>query len=366
MMINNEPIRIMMDFQMLTLQKFGGVSRYFFQIYSQLKEKNNVKISIPAVYSYNGYFTDIQTLSREKAQNGWIVRFHNLVNLVHSALYIFTHRINIYHPTYYRPYLLPLINKNTKVVVTVHDMIHEIFHDELTGTRKTIKWKKKCIFSADHIIAVSEWTKKDLLRIYPEIDEEKVSVIYHGYPSGTETKEIDNLPQKYVLFVGRRSTYKNYLVLCDAMNILMENDDSLFLLCVGGGNFSDEELKMMRYPNRFMQLDCSDKQLYYAYKNARCFVFPSKYEGFGIPILEAFVNRCPVILSNASCFPEIGGEAVLYFHPDDSTELAEKIVEMEDEATRNKYIERGITRVAMFTWEKASNATYNVYASLVQ
>ncbi|MCR4763453.1 MAG: glycosyltransferase family 4 protein [Lachnospiraceae bacterium] len=358
-------MRILIDNQILMLQEYGGVSRYFFQISKRLNKQEDAEVCIPAVYSCNAYFDDPGYLRRKYSRNFLTQLWYCGVNLFVTAVFLLRHDIQIYHPTFFRPYLFGFLKKRTKVVVTVHDMIFELFPGELPGADKVIRWKKACIERADHIIAVSEWTKRDLLRFYPEIPEERISVIHHGPPEEGKCRPLKGIPDRYVLFVGKRAAYKNFSVLCEAMNLLMKEDPALHLVCAGGGVFSESETAMMEYGGRFFQSDCSDEELSYAYQHAACFVFPSRYEGFGLPVLEAFVNKCPVILSETGCFPEIAGDAALYFDPDSSEDLADKIRKMLSPEVARMYIERGLSRVKAFSWDKACEATHAVYASLV-
>ena len=122
----------------------------------------------------------------------------------------------------------------------------------------------------------------------------------------------------------------------------------------------------MHLSDRFIQLSTDDSGLMDAYRNALCFVYPSFYEGFGIPILEAFANECPVALSNASCFPEIGGNAASYFEPDDVRSMRECIWDLiRDQDLRKDLIEKGKNRAKLFSWEKAAEKTAEIYRYLV-
>ncbi len=145
----------------------------------------------------------------------------------------------------------------------------------------------------------------------------------------------------------------------------MQRYEDLSLVCVGGGTFTGRERNMLgdiRY--RTMQINADDKDLAYLYRHAVEFVFPSKYEGFGIPVVEAFSCYCPVVLSNASCFPEIAKGAALYFDPDDAEDMAEKMERVIiDKTLRRQLIKKGYSRSKLFTWERNARRMHQIYHS---
>lgn len=184
-----------------------------------------------------------------------------------------------------------------------------------------------------------------------------------------KSKNDKKFPLKYILMVGNRDRYKNGNVVLKALKKVKEVIGDLQLVCVGGGSFSDVEIGLMEelgVRESVMQISLTDDELYYAYQYAECFVFPSLYEGFGIPILEAFYCKCPVILSNASCFPEIAQDGALYFEPDNEEELAEKIcLLLQKPSLADKLIEKGNERLKMFSWENTVAETYEFYKEII-
>ncbi|MBP3818295.1 MAG: glycosyltransferase family 4 protein [Butyrivibrio sp.] len=354
-------MKILYDYQILRSQKYGGISRYYYELIQYLKKQEDVCAEIRCLFSKNKYFEG--KLDDYSCKDFKFLYGKSYINMFYFDWILNNSDYDIFHPTYYNPYYVEKCKG--KVVITVHDMIHEIYPEMVHNAKKIIDWKKKCVNKADHIIAISERTKADLLYYFPHLTEEKISVVYHGGPREYATDIIEGIPSKYVLFVGQRLRYKNFDVLCKAMNMLMKDDPEIYLMCVGGGKFTKDELKKMRYPSRCIQYDLSDNKLNYAYQNAQCFVFPSKYEGFGIPILEAFGNNCPIILSNTSCFPEIAGDAALYFEPDNYKELFEKMRDLIYGNDKGKYIRKGISRLQNFSWDKVGTQTLDIYKALV-
>lgn len=357
-------MKIVYDSQALTMQRFGGVSRYFYEIITNMERmESDADITLPVVCADNYYFNSYVKCFRNLPRGKYFL--NKKILLMYLQLY--GKKVDIFHPTNYDLEYMTgckYLRKDAKIIITIHDMIHEKI---MTSERETIKNKKEMIEKADGIITVSECTKKDLLEIYPTVDEKKVTVIYHGNSMVDygDIKEIGNLPKQYILFVGNRNGYKNFMQLLNSFAEITKRFPDLYLLCVGGGVFSKEEKKIIaskKIEEKVLQKSLSDKDLFWAYKNAKCFVFPSQYEGFGIPILEAFQAKCPTILSNCSCFPEVAGDAALYFDVDKENDLIEKIVELiENENFRQELIHRGNERLKKFSWEKAAMQTYNFY-----
>jgi glycosyltransferase involved in cell wall biosynthesis len=248
-------------------------------------------------------------------------------------------------------------------------MIHELFPENFHKNDVYADYKKRCILNAHHLIAISENTKKDLHRFF-DIPDEKIAVIHHGIDlTPPEYGAIAGLPERYILYVGERVGYKNFNVVVEAFKALSKIHPELYLVLAGGHNLTAQEnalLTVSRIKDRTIQITASDAKLNTIYKNAQCFVFPSLYEGFGLPILEAFKNRCPVILSNSSCFPEIAGNrAALYFDPTSSVSLADQVqLILSDENKRSELIMQGLTRLSEYPIEKCVKKTLAVYRNV--
>lgn len=362
-------MKILVDYQILCAQKYGGISKYTYNMMREIMHYVEIEFGIPVVVSVNEYFRDMikgKTLKKYPKKGKRILR---IINKFYTILYVLSHKIDIYHPTYYDPYLLKLCNlKKIKIIVTIHDMTHELFTGVLPYAKKTIRWKKKYIYQADIIIAVSENTKKDILKLYPDINPQKIKVIYEGGICNENTTKMSALPDKYILYVGERRYYKNFtFFLMSVAKILHEKD--ICLVCVGGGDFKEkekDEFEKYEVENKIIRLDCTEDELNDVYQNAIMFVYPSLYEGFGIPILEAFANGCPVVCSNTSCFPEIAGNAALYFSPNNEEDICEKISMMlEDEKMREDYAAKGRIRSEFFSWNKMGQKIKEEYCNIV-
>lgn len=369
-MKNNKSIKVAFDYQIFIRQHFGGISRVFAEVNTRLQH-NNVKIDYPVLFSQNYYFKDIIPTSKWAAKSRTINYILRLINKIYFIGYIIRNRdCDIIHATYYSSYFYRFIPKNTKYVLTVHDCTQELCSRNTMGNKRMCFLKKKAINRADKIIVPSENTKKDIISLY-QVNEEKIHVIYWGCMK----KEIDmknihvKIPNKYVLYVGARNDYKNFANFVKAINKVCVKIPDIMVVCVGGA-FSQEEvhyLKELHLENNFMQVKANDDELNYLYEKALCFVYPSMYEGFGIPILEAFSCGCPVLLSNASCFPEVGGKCARYFEPQNIDDMGNCIYEcIINEKERKKMSEQGMQRVNDFLWDETAKKVYEVYRELVE
>lgn len=244
-------------------------------------------------------------------------------------------------------------------------MIHELFPEYFINDKMVVPNKIYLMEKATRIIAVSENTKKDIIKIYPHIDASKIDVVYHGCSIKINNKSVDFLPENYILFVGTRAIYKNFIFLVNSIAELLKNDSNLYLICAGGGNFNTDEKELickLGLENQIIQKYFEEEELGTFYKKAKCFVFPSLYEGFGIPVLESMTCGCPVVLANHSSFPEVAGNAGVYFELNNSEDLKNKVkVLIQNETLRNEYSLKGLEQVKKFSWEEAAKECLTVY-----
>lgn len=365
----NKSIRhsIFYDNQIFDMQRFGGISRYFCEIIRRLNIKSNIGVR----YSTNYYLTTYGLGNHRIPLPRFIFKrcrkrcLENNRKLNRKILN--QGNYSLFHPTYYDPYFLKYIG-NIPFVVTVHDMIHEKFPSCFSDADEMISRKKEVITHASRIIAISENTKKDIVELL-QIDPNRIDVIYHstsmhpftGHPSL-------NLPSKFLLFVGDRAPYKNFQRFINVFSTLNKDDKDLFLICTGVPFSRSEKtfIEQLGISDRVIQLKASDKLLSELYCRTRLFVFPSLYEGFGIPILEAHACHCPIALSNTSCFPEIAGNAGIYFDPYSEESMIESIRSvLYDEKKRQELIAAGNERLKFFSWEKATRLTEKTYLKAI-
>jgi glycosyltransferase involved in cell wall biosynthesis len=255
--------------------------------------------------------------------------------------------------------------QSAKRIVTIHDMIPEL----MPQTRRRLDFitlKHRYVRSADQVICVSEATKQDLLKVYGLI-EAPIHVIHHGVsPRFTPgAPRVDVLPDQYVLFVGHRHQYKDANVLFRAFAAVSREFPDLELLCVGGDGLTPVESKLLQSLGiraKVSQRFLSDELMASAYANAEMFVFPSHFEGFGLPALEAMACGTPTILARSTSLPEVGGDASLYFEPGSARDLADAILQiLDDQDLRLALVARGQERARQFSWAKTAERTAQVY-----
>lgn len=341
------------------MQRVGGVSRYFYENIIRISSMHDVIICTK--YNSNEYIKQIMNKSTFKYNGLQKIRVRIFIEQLYLIFRLVFSKYDIVHLTGTESFAFSFVKR--PVVVTIHDMIAEKFYN----SKKRISRKKKTIMKADAIICVSQNTKNDLIRYYPNVNQDKIHVIYHGFNT-IKYKYRKIVSKKYILYVGSRySEYKNFAFFLTAISGLLK-DYGIYLVCTGD-NFSfleKECIKKNDIVNNVMLLGfVKDEELASLYHYAECFVYPSLYEGFGIPILEAFSHDCPVCISNTSCFPEVAGDAASYFDPNDkeSIVLALKQV-LNNENYRNQLIKKGRERLRFFSWDKASDAHVKIYESL--
>ena len=349
-------------------EKYGGVSRYFTEILKTSVPNVNYELAIK--YSNNEYIKELGLQVMPLLDDWNIPKKKYLIsafNKPNTISCLKQTKANIVHLTHYDPYLFKY-TKNKIVVSTMHDLNYFAIPQFYKRRTELLKnWQIKCAQMSDKIIVISENTKKDLVN-YLNIKEENIAVIHHGV-SKTFTKTTCNriIDKPYILFVGARLAYKNFDTLLHSFANIRDKYKDLVLVCTGSPLSPDEKKKIanIELTGRIIQLSVSESDLVNLYSNALMFVFPSFYEGFGLPILEAMSCECPVICSNTSCFPEIAQTAALYFNPHSSDELTDIINEtLMSKQLRDNLVAKGLDRIKSFSWDLSREKHLNFYKSI--
>ncbi len=216
------------------------------------------------------------------------------------------------------------------------------------------------------IIAISKNTQKDYLD-FSGIAKDKTVVTYLAADTSNETPKKTDLPyEKFIMYVGQQSDYKNIKRLVQAHQLLLKARPELGLILVGGMNdmakLNKAWVEKNNYKNVYFAGFVPDDQLAWIYQHTEAYVFPSLMEGFGLPGLEAMTQGAPVVSSNTTCLPEIYGDAAHYFDPTDIDDMASKISDiLDDEALRAKLIRNGYSQVKKYSWAKTAKQTLAVY-----
>lgn len=363
-------MKIAFDHQTFTIHRYGGVSRYYTTLAKELITKGQ-EIEIFAGIYRNRY---LQSLPK-KYVNGIKVKDYipKTAPLVNAINYRFGQRAihdwkpDILHETYYSSH--PIQTKSARRVATVHDMIHEKFSNEFSQYDTTTERKKNTFDRADHIISVSHSTKQDLINIFG-VDESKITVVHLGVDVETFYPRTESIiVEPYILYVGSRHNYKNFFGLLKACSLSKQLKNKLKILTFGGGKFTRNEKAVISdlgfNEGSVVQINGTDDVLAKLYSAATCFVYPSLYEGFGLPPLEAMACGCPVLSSNTSSMPEVTNSACEYFDPKSCEEMCCAIENIVLSETRRIQLRSlGFKNVKQFTWEGCAQNTLKVYAEL--
>lgn len=359
-------MNIDIDNIIFSLQKGGGISVVWQQHLKRLLKDEEFKCRIIEYDGATANFFRQQLLINDKLIDTCsdnlltLKRFLNLKSQNKEK--------HIFHSSYYRTQR----GKNVINITTVHDFTYEYF---MKGMSRTVhSWQKNAaIIKSDGIICISESTKRDLQFFLPNIDPNKIRVIYNGVDKvfrQLKEDEVLNIVNpfddySYAIYVGdRKSLYKNFdmaVTTCKLANMR--------LLIIGGGQLTEKECNDLNSKlgkdNYKGLLNLSEEHLNYYYNKAYCLLYPSFYEGFGMPVVEAQKAGCPVIATNSSSIPEVIGNRYLAITDPNPQKLAEKIKELSfNNSLRNETVELGLIKSRQFDWQNTYNQTIEYYKEL--
>lgn len=359
-------MRVSFDDQIFSHQARGGISNYFVNLAIQFMEDSGLGVELAGfpIYTKNAHLREagmgtplpVARLNKSPVlslTNRAVLRMRQIKRVAAP---------DIVHHTYYfgKPWRT---HSSSRHVVTVHDMIPELFPEHFPSGNPHAR-KREHIFAADAIACVSETTKRDLMSMYPNLKAPilvtplGVSKDFHPAPGAHGAHD------GYFLFVGARGSYKNFGLLLQAFALISKTTNANLVLVGGGPIQADEEsrFKELGLEDRIRQTTPKTSDLVKMYRQAICLVFPSKYEGFGLPTLEAMASGCPVLLSETPALVEVGGNAGEYFPANDSQYLATKMIEMAmNSEYRLAFRERGLSRSAAFSWSQTASKTRDCY-----
>ena len=349
-------MRIEYDNIIYSLQNAGGISTYWSQLCNRLI-RDNYSVTFVERKTQSGVRMAVD-IAPEKIDND------NIFPLIISRFITLKYsRINekfIFHSSYNR------VTNHPKAlqIVTIHDFVHEKFY---SGIRRFLHkfQKNRAIRSADAIIAVSENTKRDLLHFHPYIKPENVHVIYNGVSEdfcflNPEQYRLIDISDTYFLYIGSREKYKNFDFTVEAVSL--QQDHYLYIV---GSELTNAEVKILdsKLKGRWRLFKYAEnKLLNELYNRAFALVYPSSYEGFGIPLLEAMSAGCPFITLNNSSIPEVAGKAGAMMMTLSLSEFHDAVRKIY--TLRGEMINRGFEQVRKFSWEKCYQETLQVYKNV--
>lgn len=357
-------MKVLFDHSLFCWQKYGGASKYFTELWAHMPQEewdttllfsNNAYLEAKRLFPFRHFFSRKAFWAQPRLM-------HELTK-PYAIYKLLKNDYDIFHESDTFDYCLPFLRKKP-MVMTFHDINFSTYKKNV----RIEKRQRHALERADRVITVSLNTKKDLMA-YWNYPEEKIAVIYHGVdqPIAQIPSRLYDFP--YVLYVGTRNTHKNFERFVRAFGLLHTRYPELRMVCTRN-SFTAEEMQWLREAGVSSQaywVAASESVMASLYYYAEMFVFPSYYEGFGMPILEAMQYGCPVVLAQASCFPEIAGDAGLYFDPFDiesQEEAMEKV--LSDSELKSSLIQKGRCRAAEFSWQKCADEHRRLYRSMIE
>ncbi|MFC1766306.1 glycosyltransferase family 4 protein [Planctomycetota bacterium] len=370
-------MKILFDYQIFGHQRVGGISRYFSALLQGLGRIKGVNTTLSLAYHRNQYLKGF-----DLPGPGWRMRLARRImgqsraacNRQLSLCYLEQGEYDVFHPTNYDPYFLDALGSKP-MVLTVHDMAHERFQGQylLDDHEQIIRNKRLLIERADAIIAVSRSTAQDLLHFHPRA-RDKVKVIHHGGTLFTQGEKLggalNGLPDQFLLFVGNRHHYKNFLGFIQAMAPILRAQRDLYVICAGARDFCDLEsatLLELGIHKQCRWVPAVDRDLGKLYTCALMLVYPSLYEGFGLPVLEAFAHGCPVAVGRVGALPEVAGKAAVFFDPTCRVSMQQTIEKViGDIFLRGEMQKNGYLRLKLFSWQRTVEETTHIYRQILK
>jgi mannosyltransferase len=353
-------MKIIFDNIIFKLQTSGGISNYWYQLLKRIHAVDGLDLSFfddeqntKNIFRKELNLTDYKTLGKSPGIVGRYTnpKFSQIKNKT------------VFHSSYYRYSRNPAhIN-----ITTVHDFTYEYFTSGIKLYAHTSQ-KRKALAQSEGIICVSENTKKDMLHFFPELQSKTVKVIPHGVGANFTVLDYTDKERKkyfngrpFLLYVGdRRAEYKNFELALKA-----SKESSFPLAIIGGSPLSEKELffinSQLKTENYIHFHGVSNKKLNEFYNLAHCLIYPSSYEGFGLPLLEAQKAGCPIIAANTSSIPEVVEQSGILIDEISSTKIVEGISKLSDKDFRKEKIEQGIINAKRFTWENTFTQTIAFY-----
>lgn len=377
-------MRIGFDVDSLTLRS-GGIGRYAVNLINHIAKLHSYSGNEFFIFFHNSFDRD---LLNEYSYIKYIKKYtHIKSNVLRKGIFlpfsIRSLKLNLFHGLDHVGIPFLYKNKRCKYVVTIHDLITKLYPEKFTVKHRFIQntLLPYILKKADRIIAVSQCTKNEMIGFYPD-SEEKVRVIYEGVESkfspkskqeANETLKKYHIDFPYFLFLGTLEPRKNIIRVLDAFIRLKKERDIDEKLVITGrkGWLYGETLKKIEYSSLSDNIVLSgfvdDDDLPSLYSGAKIFLYPSLFEGFGLPVLEAMACGVPVITSNCSSLPEIAGNAAMFVNPKNVVEIVNAMeILISNNNLREELSAKGLERAKIFSWDKTAKETIKLYEEIIE
>ena len=359
------------------LSQKTGIGRYTYEISKSVKKENKFSLNY-----YYGYYSKnlvgISDNSNLKSLKSILAKNSFTKKAARKFLLLFSRLFSKNYDLYWEPNFIPIDGiKAKKTITSVHDFSFILYKD--FHPKERIEYFENNFFNnikrSNFIICFSMFTKKEILERL-DFDETQVKVIYHGIDHNLFRVRNNltvsfELPKKFIFSVGTIEPRKNLVGLLKAYNQLSEDIKNKYHLVLAGfqGWNNQKIMDLIESNQRYIHYlgYISDVELVKVYNLASLFVYPSFYEGFGLPVLEAMACGTPVVCSDVTSLPEVGGDAVVYCDPNVVNDIAKKIeIVLSDEKLQQEMTEKGLQRAKQFTWEKAAQKHIRVFHNLLE
>jgi glycosyltransferase involved in cell wall biosynthesis len=363
--------KVVYDHEVFSSQKFGGVSRYFCEIATRIGQRNHWRTQVVAPLHFNRHLasSNLSTIGIyiPNPHPRLDPIYHWASNIV-APMAMAMSSPDLIHQTYFADRQR---RSNVPVVITVYDMIHELYPQYFSDNDTTRQRKRESVFAADRIICISHNTAKDLTECLG-VPSAKITVTHLGFSAvfGRQRESQNSLMQSsnrpYLLYVGQRGGYKNFGRFLEAYASSAPLVRNMDVIAFGGNPLTKKELirnaDFRLRPDAIRHVAGDDEALAAYYSGARAFVYPSEYEGFGIPPLEAMSCGCPVICGGGSSIPEVVGTAGEYFDASNVESIRTAIEHVALSDIRcSELISAGYAQCQRFSWDKCADETLNAY-----
>ena len=364
-------MRILYDHQIFSIRQYGGISRYFVELALRIGQFPDAEAQIVSPIIRSLFLaekrSEVSTFGLNLSQVRRLSpRMVLPVNEILFRAFAPLGNPDIVHETYYaRRTNVP---RTANIVTTIHDTIPERFPAAFPTHERDRAVKQAALHRADRVICVSESTRRDLLEFY-DVDPDRVSVVLLGASLAPAAEGPMEIGAPYFLHVGGRYEYKNFDGLLKAFGEARLHKTHKLVTFTSAPLTASERAVMEKAgvpQSAVVRATGDDRTLARYYAGAEALVFPSMYEGFGIPLLEAMRCGCPIVTSNTSSMPEVAGEAAIYCDPRDIKSISDALLQVASSpTTKARLVANGRKRADHFSWDRCAAETHNVYKTLV-